>query len=238
MDAGEPPDNAGAVVANEVLDALPVHRVVGRGGSLRELLVAVDARGNLVWHEAQPTTPALAQRLAAEQVALADGQVTEICLALDDWLADTAARLRQGVVVIVDYASEPGDLHGPSHPTGSLRAFASHAVGADPFLHVGRQDLTATVDLAAVRAVAATAGLTPIGETTQAQLLARAGTSELTDAYLRRPGATLGDAFHLRSALARLMDPRGMGGFRVLVFGVGLRDGLTLPMLAPVRLRR
>ncbi len=234
---GEPPDDAGAVVANEVLDALPVHRVVGRDGRLHELLVTVDANAGdrLAWQEAAPTTPALAERLDAEQVTLADGEVTEVCLALDDWVAATAARLRRGVVVVVDYASEPGDLHGPSHPTGSLRAFARHAVGADPFHHVGRQDLTATVDLAAVRAAAERAGLTLIGETTQAELLARAGTSELTDAYLHRPGATLGDAFRLRSALARLMDPRGMGGFRVLAFGVGLGAVVTLPLLLPVR---
>lgn len=239
-DPGERPDETGAVVANEVLDALPVHRVVGRRDGVRELLVTVDAEagGGLAWQEAVPTTAALAQRLDAEQVTLADGQVTEICLALDDWVATIAARLRRGVVVLVDYASEPGNLHGPAHPTGSLRAFARHAVGADPFRHVGRQDLTATVDLAAVRAAATRAGMTLIGETTQAELLARAGTSELTDAYLRRPGATLQDALHLRSALARLMDPRGMGGFRVLVFGVGIPGGLTLPMLAPVRRSR
>ena len=122
--------------------------------------------------------------------------------------------------------------------SATVRAFARHAVGADPFRHVGRQDLTPTVALAGVRAGAATAGLTPIGETTQAQLLARAGTSELTDVYLRRPGATLQDALHLRSALARLLDPRGMGGFGVQVFGVGSGDGLALPMLAPVRVSR
>ncbi len=234
-DPGDAPETAGAVVANEVLDALPVHRVVGRGGGLHELLVAADAGGNLVWHEAETTTPALARRLAAEQVTLADGEVTEVCLALDRWLPTMAARLRRGVLVLVDYAAEPADLHGASHPTGTLRAFARHAIGADPFRYIGRQDLTATVDLAAVRFAASDAGLTPIGETTQAELLARAATSDLTDTYLRRPGATLQDALDLRSAAARLMDPRGMGGFRVLVFGVGLDEPVELPSLSPVR---
>ena len=168
-------------------------------------------------------------------MTLADGEVTEVCLALDGWLTATAARLRRGVVVLVDYAAEPGDLHGASRPTGTLRTFARHAVGADPFRHLGRQDLTATVDLAAVRLAAAGAGLTPIGETTQAELLARAATSDLTDTYLRHRGATLQDAFDLRSAVARLMDPRGMGGFRVLVFGVGLDEPVSLPSLSPVR---
>ena len=136
--------------------------------------------------------------------------------------------------MLLDYAAEPADLHGASHPGGTLRAFARHAVGADPFRHVGRQDLTATVDAQAVRDAAAAAGLEALGETTQAELLARAGTPDLTDVYLRRPGATLQDALALRSALARLLDPGGIGGYRVLAFGRGLPPGTSLPALARV----
>ena len=225
----------GAVVANEVLDALPVHRVIGRADGVRELLVTLTNDGAFAWQEAPVSTGALADRLAAEGVTLADGEVTEVCLALDGWLATATSDLERGVVVLIDYAREPADLHGSSRPTGTLRAFARHAVGADPFRHVGRQDLTATVDLAAVRAAATRAGLTSLGETTQAELLANVGTSDLTDSYLRRPGATLQDAIDLRSALARLMDPRGMGGFSVLAFGRGLPPGTTLPALRRLR---
>ena len=182
-----------------------------------------------------PSAPALADRLAAEGVELAEGQVTEVCLGLGDWLAGAARDLVRGVVVLVDYAQEPAELHGPAHPAGTLRAFARHAVGSDPFRHVGRQDLTATVDLAAVRAGASRAGLEVLGETTQAELLASVGTPDLTDAYLRAPGATLQDALDLRSALARLMDPRGMGGFRVLAFGRGIPARAGLPALRRLR---
>jgi len=185
--------------------------------------------------EGDPTTPALAERLEAEGVSLSEGQVTEVCLGVDGWLAAAVRHLGAGVVVLVDYAQEPSALHGPDHPTGTLRAFARHAVSADPFWHVGRQDLTATVDLAAVRAAAAKAGLTAIGETTQAELLAAVGTPALTDAWLGRAGAGLQDALLLRSALLRLMDTRGMGGFRVLAFARGLPPGLPLPGLARAR---
>jgi SAM-dependent MidA family methyltransferase len=228
--AGEDADD-GAVIANEVLDALPVHRVVGRPGGLAELAVGLDEAGRFAWFEGRPSTPALAERLGREGVTLDDGQITEVCLAIDGWLADAARGLGRGVVVLADYAAEPRELHGATHPAGTLRAFARHAVGADPFRHLGRQDLTATVDLEAVRHAAAGAGLEPLGETTQAELLARVGTSELTDAYLRRPGASLQDALHLRSALARLLDPRGLGAFRVLAFGRGLPPGTRLPAL-------
>ena len=238
LEADEPSSTAveiGAVVANEVLDALPVHRLVGRPGGIRELLVGTAAGGGFVSIEAEPTTPALAARLDAEGVTLADGQVTEVCLAIDAWLDAATAHLAAGIVVLVDYAEEPATLHGPGHPTGTVRGFARHAVSGDPFRHVGRQDLTATVDLAAVRAAAPTAGLTPLGETTQAELLAAVGTSQFTDPWLRRPGASLQEALLLRSALMRLMDTRGMGGFRVLAFGRGMPPGIRLPALARAR---
>ena len=153
----------GVVVANEVLDALPVHRIVGRPGQpagIREILVDVDAAGTLVPVEGEPTTPALAARLASEGVALDDGQVTEVCLGIDAWLAGATRHLARGVVILIDYAEEPETLHAPARRAGTLRAFARHAVGGDPFRHVGRQDLTATVDLAAVRAAARRLGLT------------------------------------------------------------------------------
>jgi SAM-dependent MidA family methyltransferase len=231
----------GAVIANEVLDALPVHRVIGRGDGLRELLVTTTPDGGFGWLEAEPSTSALAARLETEGVTLGDGQITEVCLGIDSWLAEATRHLARGVVVLVDYAAEPAQLHGAAKPDGTLRAFARHAVGGDPFRNVGRQDLTATVDLAAVRAAASKAGLGLIGETTQAELLAAAanpvdGRPGLTDPWLRGPDATLESALHLRSALARLMDPRGMGGFRVLVFGRGLPADLRLPLLD--RLRR
>jgi SAM-dependent MidA family methyltransferase len=218
----------GAVIANEVLDALPVHRVIGRPDGIRELFVGVDDE-RFAWREGAPTTPDLAARLGAEGIALADGQVTEVCLAIDGWLAGATAHLERGPVVLVDYGDEPAALHSTARPDGTLRAFARHAVGGDALRHVGRQDITATVDLAAVRAAASHAGLDPVGETTQAELLAAAG--DLASASMRRPGATIEDALLLRSALMRLLDPRGMGGFRVLVFGRGLPSDATLPAL-------
>lgn len=225
----------GAVIANEVLDALPVHRVIGRPDGLRELLVGIGPEGVFVPVESELSTPELIARLATEAVTLEDGQTTELCLALDSWLGDATRHLAVGVVVLVDYAEEPGALHAPGRRDGTLRAFAGHAVGGDPFRHVGRQDLTATVDLAAVRAAAARTGLEPLGETTQAELLAALGSGDLARSYLAGPGVALEGALRLRSALARLLDPRGMGGYRVLAFGRGLPAGARLEGLGRLR---
>lgn len=239
--AVDPPvdGEVGAVVANEVLDALPVHRVVWRGGRLHERLVTTTADG-FAEIDGEPTDAALvawAGRLAADGVTLPDGHVAEACLALEPWLAGATAHLARGVVVLVDYGEEAADLYAgrPGREDGTLRTFARHAVGGDPFRRVGRQDLTAHVDLTAVRRAAASAGLVHLGTSTQAELLVAVGAGELVAARLRGPGASLQDALALRSALARLMDPRGMGGFAVMAFGRGLDEGFELPGLRRVR---
>ena len=218
-----PPPTAvesGAVIANEVADALPVHRVVRRGGVLRERLVTTTADG-FAELDAEPTTPALAARLEAEGIALADGQLAEICLALEPWLAGATRHLARGLVLVVDYGEDAASLYRPDRREGTLRGFARHAVTGDPYRAVGRQDLTAHVDLTALRAAADAVGLELLAETRQAELLAALGT-ELAADELHGRDATLEGALRLRSGLARLLDPRGMGGFRVLAFGRGL----------------
>jgi SAM-dependent MidA family methyltransferase len=91
-----------------------------------------------------------------------------------------------------------------------------------PFQGVGRQDLTAHVDMTAVEAAATRAGLDKVGVTTQAELLASLGAGELLAGMPDRPGATVEDYLTARSALVRMLDPAAMGRFRVLLFGRGL----------------
>lgn len=210
----------GLVLANELLDALPVHRVTVEDGRLRELLVDWhEAAGTFVDRPAEPTTPALAARLVAEGVVLAEGQRAELCLALDDWVAAAAARLARGYLVAIDYGHPSTDLYGASRREGTLRTYLHHQVAADPYRAIGRQDLTAHVDLTALVRAAEAAGLRHLGTTTQAAFLAGSGIGELLAAAGADPGTTLGAALELRSALARLLDPGATGGFAVVAFG-------------------
>ncbi|MFL5674764.1 MAG: SAM-dependent methyltransferase, partial [Chloroflexota bacterium] len=89
----------GFILANEVLDALPTHRVIARGGRVREVFVGSADGGGFVDVEAEPSTDALVDRLAGEAVVLADGQHAEVCLALDAWVASVAAGLHRGVAL-------------------------------------------------------------------------------------------------------------------------------------------
>lgn len=212
---------SGCIVANEFLDALPVHRFEWHAGELRELYV--DWRdGRFVDLAGPPSTPALAERLAAEGVELVEGQRGEICLALDGWVAEVAATLERGFVLVIDYGHPAAELYGPARREGTLRAYVRHRVGADPYAHVGRQDLTAHVDITAVQRATERAGLDTLGVTTQAEFLVGAGIGERLEAIRNDPVTTLVDYLELRASLVRLLDPAAMGRFRVIALGRGI----------------
>ena len=218
----------GFVLANEVLDALPTHRVVVRDGALRE--VAVTWRdGGFADVETDPSTAGLAARLGAEGVTLAEGQRAEICRSLDGWIAGAAAGLARGVLLLIDYGYPAPELYDPvRRRDGTLRAYLRHRVHDDPYIHVGRQDLTAHVDVTAVERAAAAAGLTHLGTTTQAEFLVGLGTEDLLQAIQADPATNLEDYLEVRSVLLRLLDPAAMGRFRVMAFGRGWPDGPPL----------
>ncbi len=210
----------GIVLANEVLDALPVHRVRRRGEALREVAVDLGPDDSLVEAEIDLSTPALAARLASEAIELVDGQTAEICLALDDWIAAAAGSVARGVLLLIDYGAPAAALYDPvRRRDGTLRAYVRHQVHDDPYRHVGRQDLTAHVDVTAVERAAHAAGLTTIGITTQAEALMGLGIEARLQAIQADPATTFEAYALVRSALMRLLDPAAMGGFRVMAFG-------------------
>jgi SAM-dependent MidA family methyltransferase len=230
------PDDGGPItglaIANEVLDALPTHRVVVRDGRLREVLVG--------WHdgafhdvEAEPSTPALARRLAEEHIRLSEGQQAEICLEIETWVAGAAAGLERGVLLLIDYGDTAERLYDVRRrPAGTVLAYLRHRAHGDIYRAVGRQDLTAYVDVTAVEAAATAAGLVHLGTTTQGPFLAGLGAGDRLVELQGDSMAALPAYLEARAALVRMIDPGAMGGFRVMAFGRGLPPGATLAGLA------
>ncbi len=207
----------GVILANEFLDALPVHRVVVRGGRLLELFVAW--REGFVEVAAEPSTPELVGRLAGDGIVpdqLADGQVGEICLGLAPWLDDAARRLARGYVLAIDYGYEAAELYGPRHLAGTLLGYRGHRVQEDPLVEVGLTDLTAHVDFTALRLLGERRGLRSVALTTQAEFLVAAGLESELQALQASPATTVADYMRARSGIVRMLDPRHMGRFRVL----------------------
>jgi SAM-dependent MidA family methyltransferase len=227
----EPDDGApivGAVIANEVLDALPTHRVVMRDGRLREVLVGWRD-GTFIDVEAEPSTPALARRLEGEGVRFDEGQQGEVCLELEGWVARAAAGIERGVLLLIDYGDPAERLYeARRRPAGTLLAYLRHRAHDDVYRAVGRQDLTAHVDVTAVGAAAAAAGLDHLGTTTQGRFLAALGAGELLVELQGETAAALPAYLEARAALVRMIDPAAMGGFKVMIFGRGLPPGTAL----------
>ncbi|HEY8439210.1 MAG TPA: SAM-dependent methyltransferase [Candidatus Limnocylindrales bacterium] len=224
VDDGRPID--GLAIANEVLDALPTHRVMQRRDRLRELFVGLDDTGDLTDVEGDPSTPQLAARLEADEVRLADGQRAEICLALDGWVARAAAGLHNGILLLIDYGHPAAALYDPRRrAAGTLATYQGHTVDEDPYRSIGRQDLTAHVDFTAVDAAATAAGLRLVGSTMQAAFLDDLGLGDLLVAEQRRSAATLQSYLEARSAVVRMIDPAAMGRFWVVAYGAGTLAG-------------
>lgn len=213
----------GCILANELLDALPVHRVGRLDGELVEWFVVW--RDGWFGEEPGPVSDAaLAEHLERAGVELREGQRAEISLAAAGWVRDAAANLARGYLVLIDYGYPAAQLYGQSRLRGTLRAFRGHHVSDDPFRAVGGQDLTAHVDLTTVEREATESGLTLLGRTTQAEFLIGLGLGDLLAAA--QADARVDDLPGLlaaRTAAARFIDPGALGGFAVLVFGRGVQ---------------
>jgi SAM-dependent MidA family methyltransferase len=229
----------GVLVANELLDALPVHQVVMRAAGLRE--VYVDARnGRLVTREGPLSTPALASFLDRLEVVLAPGWCVEINLRALDWIRDVAARLRRGFVILIDYGHEARELYSPSHASGTLTTFARHTMAGPEsspdtpswLAQPGDRDITAHVDFTSVRETAEAEGLTTLGFLDQTYFLLALANLENPEnpedpkntknrehlEYLAHP-----ENLRQRLALKTLLMPGGLGStHKVMILSKGV----------------
>ncbi len=213
----EPLGGTGAVVANEYLDALPVHRLVVRDGEPREAWVTWRDDG-FAWVEGKLSTPSLMEPIEAAGIRLREGQVVEVRPGVAAWVADVARILTRGLLVVIDYGHETEELYGPRRLAGSLVTYQGHVATDDPFVAVGRQDITAHVDLGELRRVALARGLAVVIDTTLARFVADQGLGDLLSDLGRDPTTDPQAYADASSAVVRLLDPRHLGGHHVLMF--------------------
>jgi SAM-dependent MidA family methyltransferase len=167
---------AGVVLANEVLDALPVARFIKQRGEALALGV-VDDGARFRWGEARRAPAVEAAVATLEQKlerVLPDGFRSEICLALPAWVTTVAASIGRGSVLTVDYGLTRADYYHEQRTDGTLICHYRHRAHSDPFLYPGLQDVTAWVDFSACADAAVAAGLDVAGFTTQGQYLLNA----------------------------------------------------------------
>jgi SAM-dependent MidA family methyltransferase len=166
----------GIYFANELLDAFPVHRVLATDAGLSEFYVSVDSSGDFVWTTGPLSMPRLAEFCDAYSLELANGQIIEINLAIDDWLAQVAAKLERGFLITVDYGAEAVELYDyGQRPGGTLRGFARHDFVDDLLAQPGEYDLTTSVNWTQVKTAGKRLGFEVVEFASQDKFLLKAG---------------------------------------------------------------
>ncbi len=179
-----PAAHRGVVVANEVLDALPVERFMRRHDGVYQMRV-IDEDGEFVFVD-EPAPEMLVRAVRAIErhigARLPDNHVSEVSLAAPAWLADVARILEQGLILLFDYGVSRREYYAADRNEGWLRCHFRHRAHSDPLILPGIQDLTAWVDFTAVAEAAAGEGLQVLGYTSQSQFLLAGGIgAELQD---------------------------------------------------------
>ncbi|MFH1650849.1 MAG: SAM-dependent methyltransferase [Chloroflexota bacterium] len=227
--AALPDDVCGCFLSNELLDALPTHRVVMRDGALREAYVILN-NGEFAETWDEPSTPALADYLAGENITLAEGQQAEINLNIGPYFEDIARRLRRGYVITIDYGYPAAELYTAERRSGTLMTYYHHMPGGNPYAHIGAQDITSHVDFTAAVLSGERHGLNCRVLLTQREFLLNLGFHEYIDG-LAGMGLSNPEYLANRYAMLELVREEGMGGFRVLLQS---REAPAIPLYGKV----
>ncbi len=221
--------SAGCVFSNELIDALPVHRIVMGAHELQEIFVGLRD-GRFVDAVAPLSSCAISEYFATQGVTLKEGQHAEAGLEACDWITEVGRRIERGFVLTIDYGHRATELFDEHHMRGTLLAYRNHRVSEDFYASPGEQDLTVHVNFTALETWGKRSGLETVGFTSQtAFLLALGQKNEFADLY--DEGQSEAEQIRARLQLKTLIHPEGMGErFQVLV----QRKGVEGPPLTGV----
>ena len=222
LDGLPEPGLRGVVLANEVVDALPVERFEMTADGVSMHCVGLEA-DRPVWRS-RPGEPRLVEAVESIQheigYRLPVGYVSEIGPARDAWIATIAQRMECGAVLLMDYGFPRRELYHPDRRDGTLRCHFRHRRHDDPLVLCGLQDITAHVDFTAT---ARASGLDVAGFTTQGEFLLGCGLLDLLSGV--DPGSP--EFVRLTARIKQLTLPGGMGeAVKVMALTRGIDDPL------------
>ena len=237
QELGAEPVN-GIMLAHELLDALPVERLILRSGSLRRQMVTLQSSEASVpllsWDDDPLPPPLQAQiRKHADRDALnlpprgaMEGWATEWHHSVQPWMKQACAAMTDGLLLVVDYALESTRYYTPRRADGTLVAYKRQQASSDVLRDAGSQDITAHLCLESLVGAASEAGWIFAGQCRQGEALLALGLAERLTALQQMPADHLAEALRRREALLRLVDPSCLGELRWFAF---LRNPPTAP---------
>lgn len=211
----------GVVIANEVLDAIPVHLVHTNPQGLCERGVVFDGVGF-----AFQDMPLTEQHLldAVNKLNLPNGYITEICPAASGLIASLANMLQHGIILMIDYGFAAREYYHPQRNQGTLMCHYQHYAHIDPLINVGLQDITAHVDFTSIAYAGVNHGLALSGFCSQAQFLMNCG---ILDVMSQVSPQDMARYAPLAAAAQKLLSPAEMGDlFKVIAFSKGFEEAL------------
>ena len=182
------PFDKGVLLANELLDAFPVHLVQIERGAVREVRVGFEkGKGEFAEVLCPPSTPEIEKYLKKFLLegpepglsGLPDGYRTEVNLALRGWVREVSAALCEGFVLVVDYGWPAWDYYSPERDRGTLLCYCRHRVVEDPYKAVGEMDITAHVNFSALKVFGEEAGFSCAGFCPQGTYLVSLGIEDI-----------------------------------------------------------
>ena len=212
---------AGCVFSNELLDALPVHRLLLQGGKLREIYVNLN-EDTFTEEPGTLTSAKIEQYFEEQRITLREGQQAEVNIEACEWIQSVSRMLDRGFVLTVDYGHEVAELYNERHMRGTLLAYSEHRASEDFFASPGEQDLTAHVNFTALDLWGRRAGLSRTGYVSQMAFLVALGrANEFADLYDEDSSEV--ECIRARLLLKSLINPEGMGEtFHVLIQHKGI----------------
>ena len=171
--------------------------------------------------------------------AYPDGYRSEVNLAALDWLKMVGEKLQRGYLLTIDYGYPASRYYSPTRSQGTLQCYYQHRHHDNPYINIGRQDITAHVDFTALERWGDRCGLHKVGFTQQGLFLMALGIGDRIATVSNITGQSIQEILRRREALHQLINPQGLGGFGVLVQSKGLTEaetkqdlqGFSLPLL-------
>jgi len=222
----------GLILANEVLDAMPVHLVVWRGDALHERGVS-SADDEFFWSERPLAEGALFEAARELTDGIRSGgneseYVSEICLEARGFVASLGKMLQLGAILLIDYGFGRDEYYHPQRRQGTLMCHYRHHSHDNPFYLPGLQDITSHVDFSAVASSGVEAGLGLLGYTTQAHFLINCG---ITEILAEMPAVNTRNYLPLANQVQKLVSPSEMGElFKVMILGKGIHSNHPSPV--------
>lgn len=208
----------GIIIANEVLDAMPVHRFLCSEEGIFESYISLNEQNELTETFMPTSNSRLLNFINSNLSDLSPPYLSEVNLFLDDWIANCYKALDQGVMFIIDYGFPRHEYYHPDRNQGTLMCHYQHQSHINPLLHPGEEDITAHVDFTHVAEAGHNAGFHVAGYTNQASFLLANGLLSFINQIENQK-----ERLQANHAIKQLTQPSEMGElFKVIALSKNL----------------